>query len=95
MPRTSIVHFTPACDASMILSMISLSVTEFVLKNSPDGSPAWARAIWMSMLRRMFCLICSGATQMMSYSSEVFSRPMLRKKSMASRPIEGSVVMNE
>ena len=63
MPRTSNVMGTPACDASAIFSMIFLSVTLLVLKNKPQASPAFARAICSSMPARIFCLICSGATQ--------------------------------
>ncbi len=66
MPRTNRWVSTPAWEASTSLSMTSLSVMEFVLKNSPEGFPAFARAICSSMPRRMFCLIMSGATQRMS-----------------------------
>ena len=66
MPRTNSVTFTPACDASTIFSITSLSVMEFVLKNSPLGSPACAWAICVSMPARIMGLICSGATHMMS-----------------------------
>ena len=66
MPRTNSVTSTPACDASTIFSMTSLSVTEFVLKNSPHGSPAFACSICVSMPARIIGLICSGATHMMS-----------------------------
>ena len=66
MPRTNRSMGTPAWDASTSLSMTSLSVMEFVLKNSPHFSPRRARSICTSMLRRMFCLIMSGATHRMS-----------------------------
>ena len=39
MPRTNSVTGTPACEASTSFSITSLSVMEFVLKNSPHGSP--------------------------------------------------------
>ena len=65
MPRTSMVTGTPACDASTIFSITSLSVTEFVLKNRPHGCPARARSICASMFARIIGLICRGATQRM------------------------------
>ena len=66
MPRTNSVTGTPACEASTSFSITSLSVMEFVLKNSPLGSPACARAICASMPASIMGLICSGATHMIS-----------------------------
>ena len=66
MPRTNSVTSTPACDASTIFSITSLSVMEFVLKNSPHGSPAFLRSICASIPARIIGLICNGATHMMS-----------------------------
>ena len=63
MPRTRSVHFTPAWEASAILSIMPLSVMEFVLNTRPLGSPFFANSICSSILLRIIGFICSGATE--------------------------------